>query len=73
LDGWIAHAWLERDGMVYDAVVDRFMDAQEYTRTHGAVCERRYSLREAAENAASKGNWGPWHATPAALRKDNRS
>jgi hypothetical protein len=48
IEGFIAHAWLEKDGTVYDAVLDRFMPGAQYAEEFGAVAERRYSLLEAA-------------------------
>jgi hypothetical protein len=61
--GLIAHAWLLKEGTVYDAVLDQHVSAREYEETHGAVIERQYKLKEAAEFMASTGCFGPWHKT----------
>lgn len=63
--GWIAHAWLEKDGTAYDAVIDRFVPVPQYEREFDAIAERRYGPREAAEAMLSgpqgRHTWGPWH------------
>lgn len=66
--GWIGHAWLEKDGAVYDAVLDRFMSVEQYVEEFGAKVERRYSRKEAAHEilSAQRLTWGPWHATKGA-------
>lgn len=61
IHGWIAHAWLERDGVCYDAVLDSEQPQGAYYAAREAVAEARYSQREAAEKAANSNHWGPWH------------
>lgn len=67
----IEHAWLEKDGSVYDPVADFFMASDQYVAALQAVAERRYSALEATEEMSSRKvkTWGPWHTTKGALRK----
>jgi hypothetical protein len=60
---FIGHAWLERNGVVYDAVKDREESAAAYYARSRAVVERRYAKIEACEHMARTGSWGPWHVT----------
>ena len=55
----IAHAWLERDGQVYDAVHDRVYTLSAYP----GVVEARYTSQETAALRAVTGNFGPWSTT----------
>lgn len=64
LESCIGHAWLEKEGTVYD----RFMPIAQYIEEYAALAERRYSAKEAAEAmlSAKRATWGPWHKTDAA-------
>jgi hypothetical protein len=60
----IRHAWLEKDGMVYDPVYDRIVPDSEYTQKLATVAERRYDRRQAAQAMCASGDrphWDPWH------------
>lgn len=59
-DSRIEHAWLMVDDSVYDVTDDRVFSWQEYRDRFAAVVTSRYSLREAARNAADSGHSGPW-------------
>lgn len=65
--GWIAHAWLVKDGMVYDAVGDQFMSERDYQEQYQSVIERSYQWKEAAMFLADSPHWGPWHKTSASF------
>lgn len=56
----VGHAWLECRGWTYDAVWDVIVTCEQYKGWAGAVTERVYSAKQAAECAASSGHWGPW-------------
>jgi hypothetical protein len=56
----MGHAWLERDGQVYDPVLNRQLPLLEYRDRYGAVCEAQYSQREAAERMLEARHSGPW-------------
>ncbi len=58
----ISHAWIEtNDGKVYDPVLDKSMTVDAYMRLFGAVVERRYTKREAADAMIKAEHFGPWH------------
>jgi hypothetical protein len=58
------HAWLERDGLVYDAVLDELMPASVY-RAHVCATElKRYTSVEAAREMLRTGHSGAWHDGP---------
>jgi hypothetical protein len=54
------HAWLERDGWVYDPVLDRVWPWAVYARISCAVPISRYSHAEAWQLAEDTGHCGPW-------------
>lgn len=66
--GWIGHAWLIKDGTVYDPVLDQYLTQIENGQMREAVVERTYQLKEAAGLCASAGHYGPWHATSATVQ-----
>ena len=56
------HAWLGSDYEAYDAVAHEIMPIDQYVAVHGAIAERRYSLKEANEISRRQGwHYGPWH------------
>jgi hypothetical protein len=57
----IAHAWLEKDGYVYDATLDQVMTAKQYRTRYKARIERRYSARQVQRLMLTTETWGPWH------------
>lgn len=54
------HAWLERDGSVYDVVLDITARRAEYVTRFAAVTLAAYSRKEAAEHALATRHFGPW-------------
>jgi len=58
--GRMGHAWLERDGWVYDPVLDRVWPWQIYARFVGAVSIKSYSYSERFRLATETGHCGPW-------------
>ena len=64
----ISHAWVEREGIVYDNACgrDRTLPRELYYRV-GRIRDdqcRRYTADEAAEQALTTGHYGPWHDCP---------
>jgi len=58
--GRMGHAWLERDGWVYDPVLDRVWPWHIYARFTRAVAEKRYSHADTWQLAQETGHCGPW-------------
>jgi hypothetical protein len=58
------HAWLERDGLVYDAVLDELMPASVYKADVCATELKRYTFVKAASEMLRTGHSGPWHDGP---------
>lgn len=54
------HAWLERDGQVYDAVRDEFMPLAEYLERAGARRIVSYTNIEAVQQMLAQNVYGPW-------------
>jgi|SRR5208283_3375825 len=63
--GMIRHAFLERDGLIYDAVDDKFFQPDDYRRQTGIVDAARYTHAEAARHMAQSGHCGPWNGDEA--------
>ena len=64
----VAHAWIETgDGRVYDPNDDRYMRADEYAATMGAVAERRYTRTQALDMMSREAHCGPWHCSRAGV------
>jgi hypothetical protein len=60
------HAWLERDGFVFDVAADELFAVEDYyLQFHPVDPVRRYSQREAAQEMVRRSLWGPWHEAPA--------
>lgn len=57
----VQHAWLERDGRVWEPVHDTELDVAEFASKYRAMKERDYDAIEAAKNIVRTGHWGPWH------------
>lgn len=55
----IAHAWLKRDGWVFDPVRNESMPESEYLDRFAASEVGAFSSREAARKTAELGYWGP--------------
>jgi hypothetical protein len=62
-NGRIDHAWLERDGTVYDATTDRLYSFAEYETLFRAAVRVRYTVKEAARRVVESGHYGPWSDT----------
>jgi hypothetical protein len=60
--GW-QHAWLERDGIVYDATLDASYTKDDYVAQFGATEEMRYTVKEAAVACIKAGGrvYEQWH------------
>jgi hypothetical protein len=58
--GRMEHAWLEREGWVYDPVLDRVWPWQIYVKFVGAVSMFRYSYPETFRHLDVSGHCGPW-------------
>jgi hypothetical protein len=55
------YAWLERDGMAYRPVLDRFQPVAEFYREQHAVPVHRYHMSAAARAMIEAGwHWGLW-------------
>jgi hypothetical protein len=59
--GTIGHAWLVRDGVVYDPVLDAEMPEVDYARRFRVAGPRIYSVVEAARMVLETGHYGPWY------------
>ena len=55
-----SHAWLERDGEVYDPVQDLWFSITQFVMMYEAVIDHSYSAKEAAVAVAEHGHHGPW-------------
>jgi hypothetical protein len=56
----IPHAWLERQGNVYDAVFDVQMPTADYVALHRAVVKHRFSQLMAARLLATTDLYKAW-------------
>ena len=60
-DGGITgHAWLQRDGWVFDAVLDRAFGLQKYLPRFRAIELAQWQGAQVAAEKAKHGHWGPW-------------
>ena len=59
----LAHAWVERGDMLYEATADMIFPLADYYRMVDAVAERRYCAKEAMFNRIVCSTVGPWHET----------
>jgi hypothetical protein len=55
IDGWIEHAWLRREGVVYDAVQDKSYTVEQYTTEFAAKEVASYDLKTACRLIAYSG------------------
>jgi hypothetical protein len=60
----VDHAWLEREGWVYDGVLDQEFSKADYYTEFRALAGRTYTAKEAAHQLIMAGHWGPWHDAP---------
>ena len=59
----LAHAWLEKDGVVYDITWDIEMPVEAYYRFFRAEERARYNRIEAAKLSIETRHSGPWGDT----------
>jgi len=59
----IDHAWVEKDGIVYDPTTGMEWDKEAfYNKVNRAVSESRYTVTQATRNSIRTGKHGPWTA-----------
>jgi len=58
--GPIGHAWIERDGWIYDATTDEAMHVDLFHRKFAAVEQGRWVGEGVAAMVRRHGHWGPW-------------
>ena len=56
----IGHAWLEKDGMIYDAVLNERMPKDVYFEKYDVENCLTCANLEAAKLVLSTGHYGPW-------------
>ena len=56
----IPHAWLEKQGMVYDAYYEMFVTKAEFYRARGAKVGLEMAYKPAYEIMLMKQSYGPW-------------
>jgi hypothetical protein len=59
----IGHAWLEREGEIYDPVGDEFLPKVQYRMRFAVKNIRKYSRLEVAEAVLACNHLGPWVET----------
>lgn len=55
-----SHAWLKRDGWVYDSVLDKSYEEARYVALYTAREVATYDHAAAAEMVLAESHWGPW-------------
>jgi hypothetical protein len=55
------HAWLMKDGWVYDPAADECFTWEEYQRKFNARIIHSYTHAEVLAECGRTGHWGPWH------------
>lgn len=55
------HAWLEKEGQVYDAVLDGLFEQDDYYRQCEVTEAKCYRSKEVILNISHFGHWGPWN------------
>jgi hypothetical protein len=64
IGGRMPHAWLDRAGRVYDAVLNRFFDADAFARIASPSPLATYTFMEATRMVASTNHFGAWIEPP---------
>lgn len=59
----LPHAWLEYEGIVYDVVLNKTFQKENYYLVFGAQPTLSYSATDAAFNLLSHKHSGPWQET----------
>ncbi len=54
------HAFLEKDNIIYDAVANKFYDADSYYQVYYIEDVRRYTEEEATIKMLKSGHYGSW-------------
>jgi len=54
------HAFVERDGVVFDPVFAELFPAQEFYTVYGVTNTRKFDARTAAGLLLKENHWGPW-------------
>ena len=57
----IDHAWVEKEDIVYDPVMDWEVPTVVYYGLFDAEVDKRYTKEEIYKHAAESGTYGPWH------------
>jgi len=58
---WVfGHAWLMKDGWVYDPVADKCFTWEEYQKKFDARIIHSYTQAEVFAQGLRTGHWGPW-------------
>jgi hypothetical protein len=62
-DAWVelADALTGQGALVFSPVLQDFYDRAGYCDTMGAIAERRYTVKEAAQAMLAANTFGPWH------------
>jgi hypothetical protein len=55
------HAWLEKEGNIYDPVFDKVFQAADYRTKYHAKATLVYSQTNAMRLGAERGHYGPWN------------
>ncbi|MCP4599248.1 MAG: hypothetical protein GY847_01705 [Proteobacteria bacterium] len=56
----MSHAWIEREGVVFDAMTETFVRKEQYYEAGAISYAVGYPLEEAREMILTFENWGPW-------------
>ncbi len=56
----LTHAWLKRDGWVYDSVFNITYEEAVYVRLYAARELITYDAKAAARSSSTARHWGPW-------------
>lgn len=66
----IGHAWLERDGWVFDPVLNRTLLWDDFATRHRAARLASFNGPDAARRALASGHSGPWPTASAAVKRN---
>ena len=54
------HAWLKRDGWIYDSVLNKTYKESRYIAIYAARELTTYQRQDAGRMVMAAGHWGPW-------------
>lgn len=60
MDKRFHHAWVEKDGMIYDNNVPEGMPRKDYYSTFHPRKQRAYTPEQTVVNCLRNGHYGPW-------------